>query len=225
MPRDFVGRFNVSSDLSFARGVLLLEDCEGTFTWRTSGTGVGWASTFETAAAFFGTKGMQVLTRIGTPAEDDISVATRGLPAPVQEVMTLRWRMSAPDVSVVKRMLVEMVFRDGAKEWRGGIEYRPNEPVWNYRNSAGGVTAITGAVNSISDADWVQGEFTLDLKAHQYTEARLQGRIHPMVGVAMQEVGASTDRMAHVQVTVYAAGAVQAIAYFDNIYVGEFQDV
>ena len=74
--REFQARVPIGSNMMFARGVLLLDDCDGTLGWVASGTGGDDVHAFSTDYAFSGVNSLKLVTRTtGAAAGDTLTVA------------------------------------------------------------------------------------------------------------------------------------------------------
>lgn len=224
MSREHVGSFNIGDTLKFAKGILLLEDCEGTLVWNISGNAGDYAGTFETAAAFFATKGLELVTRVTNPAENDLASAQRYLPYPKSELVVLRALIGLPDVSKVKYVSLNFYAFDGAMQRRATLFWYPNVPKLERKNSAGGDSVISGYGQTVRDGIWTSMTVVLDLNAFEYLACELLGIHTSLEGLAMLEVGASTDRHLSFVATVCADGAAAATVYWDSLYCGEFEE-
>lgn len=222
MPRDHLGNFNVSSDLAFARGVLLLDDCEGALVFGATGTGADFSCEKHADGAYYGDKGLVLKTRATDPAEDDVVNAVRFVPYGASGLLVTRMLVGLPDVSDVKDVTLYCNRKDGVAHYQSGITYRPNVPALYYRNSAGAIAEITGYDATVPDGQWFLMEVAVDLSEGQYVSCMVNGIESDLGGLEFYEVGASGERSLQLQITVKAAGANQATAYVDMIYAGEF---
>jgi hypothetical protein len=220
--RDFLPGFNVGSDMGFARGVLLLEDCEGAFTWSIIGTGGDDVHTFAAAAAFMGAYGMQLKTRTTNPAENDYVEAYKFMGFPESKLVVVRLRWASPDLTKVKSFVVDLYLRDGATTWQASLRFDTVNHLVKYLNAAGGSTTIVGMGWTEYPLQFVTAELVIDANAMEYLSVMANGVRAELPDQGLYEVGAETYRACDVGLTVTAAGAAPAEVYVDSVYVGEF---
>lgn len=225
MSRDHIGSFNVSSGLSFARGILLLDDCEGTCNYIKSGTGADPVVDFAAAAAFIGTNGLRIQTRSTTPAQYDIASATKLISLPGSDYVLWRMMCMFPDVSLVEQVALRMYVYYLTNIWQAELRFTPNTPVMQYVNSAGAAANITALSKGVQDNQWFDIELAIDLGKLTYLSARYNGSEADLSAFALYDTGNSALSTLKLNVEIGSAGAAQATAYFDQIYCGEYQNL
>jgi hypothetical protein len=222
MPRDFLPGFNVASNMGFAKGVLLLEDCEGTFNWIVDGTGGDDVHAFATAAAFMGTNGMQLKTRATNPAEDDNLCVKKWVGFPESGLLVVRMRLCMVDVSAFGSVQLWGEVADGETAYAWEFWIMPGMGHCYYHSAAGPLVAIDGLDAMPVDASWFLVEAVLDLKAMEYVSLTVNGVRADLAGLAIVTGEAATERYNCVAITIATAGAAPCELYADHIYVGEF---
>jgi len=225
MSRDHLGQFMVSSALGFGRGILLLDDCEGTFNWTVSGTGGDDVHEFATAAAFMGLKGMRLKTRTTGAAANDYVAAARAVGHGEGGLLVIRARVASPDVSVVKNLVMQVTHCDGVNDYSANINIRMSAGTVAYLDAAAAAVAMPDLAQTFTDGAWFTIELVLDVLTHEYLECFCNGTRVDLAGAGVYDVGASTERGAIVSLSVIAVGAAPAEMYADNIYVGEYLDL
>jgi len=220
--RDHLGVFNVSSDLKFAKGILLLDDCEGTFTWSFTGTDANAAASFAAAAAFMGTNGMLATTGDDSPAEDDTLQIVKYVEVPESGLVVFRVKFGLPDVSIVKGVNVLINIHRDSKVYAAGLLYLPDTPGGYYLGDDGGYHEVAAWANAVPDHAWQMAEIVVDINDLKYISGLLNGVPADLSAMAVYDGGVSAGRFMTIGLNVTAAGAAAAIVYFDNIYVGEF---
>ena len=222
MPRDHLGVFNISSDLKFAKGILLLDDCEGTCNWIAAGTDANMTVTYETVAAFMGLKGLQLFSGDADPAEDDYVGAVKWVQVPESGLFVLRTKVGFPDVSDVKSVSIGINLYKDTRLYAAGMRYLPNTPAGAYLNSGGTYTAITEFANAVTDNAWINMELVMDINDLTYVSANQNGVEKDLAGIEFYDSGADTGRMVAISLVAITTGANAATVYFDSIYAGEF---
>jgi len=223
--RDNLGNPQFSGRPEFARGLLLLDDCEGTCNWVATGTGVNFAAAYDTAAAKTGLKGLKLSTRPLTPAADDTCTATRLMSFPESGMLVFRAAAGSPDVTKVKSIGILLQVKNGSHAYYAALIWYPNTGLVKYIDAAGAeitVTALTATVESLA---FVQIELVVDVRGMKYLEVAFDGNRASLNGIALYDAGAFPDRDAALLLQVVAIGANPAIAWFDNIYAGEFLNI
>ncbi len=225
MPRDHVGLYPVSSQMGFSRGIILLDDAEGTFNWTVTGTGSDFAASYETDAAFMGTKGIKLVTKTTTPAENDSCQIERFMPYPEADLLTMRMRCCLPLVSNVKYVMFSVYTYDGERLYQAEMLWQPKD---------GGVymavehlqsIEIPGSNWEVVNGAWVTMEFTVNLKDKKYISAMFNGTRADMSAHLIEVLSASTKRYMRINAKVVADGAAQTTIYCDFIYAGEYVEL
>ena len=225
MSRDHLGNFMVSSNLGFARGILLLDDCEGTFTWIATGTGGDDIHAFATVAAFLGLNGMHLRTRVTNPAADDVVSVAKYFGYPEGGLIVLRLRLSSPDWSKVKRIGVGLNLDDGIRVYDPYVVLHPVTHRVEYHDALGNEVQAVAFDCTLQNNGWFTLELAISALDKDYVALAFNGTRVDLSAVALHDAGASAGRCAWCWIDVLAQGANAATAYFDNIYVGEFLDL
>jgi len=220
--RDHQGMFNVASDLNFARGILLLDDCDGTCNYEKSGTGADYVVDYNSAAAFIGTNGLRLQTRSTDPAQYDIVSAYKKIGLPQSKYLKFRTMCMFPDVSLVQQLAVRIYTDYLTDVWLGELRFTPNTPVMQYVNAAAAATAITEMALKVKDNQWFDMELAIDIAAAEYLSARFNGVEKDMSGLGLYDSDDTTYSTIQLTLEIGSAGAAQATAYFDQLYCGEY---
>lgn len=222
--RDHLGIFNVSSDLSFARGVHIIDNAEGTFTWTVTGTGGDDVHEHATVAAYMGTNGIHLKTRTTDSAENDYVAITKHTSYPESGLLLARWRFASPDIPKVKTMEIGLLTYtpDGNRCY--GIKLDPNAGTLTYIDSGGSYVTITGGGSSLNNSQFIVMELAIDLRAMLYLDTMVNGIRSSLAGVAGQTLAPGSSRFCSIIMTLVAGGDGPAAAYIDSVYVGEFEE-
>jgi len=225
MGRDHLGQFMVSSALGFGRGIMLLDDCEGTFNWTVSGTGGDDVHAYATAMAFMGLNGMSLATRTTAAAQNDLLQVVKLVGYPETGLVVSRARIMFPNLTGAASVNFLVDAFNAVRQYRAMLSIVPATGVVSYYNSAGGMTVIPELKGLIQAAGWATMELVVDLLAFQYVEAAWNGSRVSLAGVAMNDVAATTYRECRIGMNIIASAAPPATLAMDNWYVGEFLDV
>ncbi len=225
MPLDHVGLYPVSSEMGFSRGVLLLDDCEGTFNWNATGTGSDFAASYETGAAFMGTKGISLATKTTTPAENDSCQIERNMPYPESDLLTMRMRCNVPDVSDVKYVHFNVYTLDGIRQYQAEMLWVPvGGTVWISIPDNQSVE-LPGVYWEVIDGGWVTMEFTVNLKDHVWISGMFNGIRGDLSAYGMNALSANTKRYVRISIKVVALVSAVATIYCDFVYAGEYVEL
>jgi len=224
MGREFIAWAGLSDQAGFDPDVLLLDNCEGTFSWVATGTGGGDTHEFALQAALGGRYGLQLKTRVGGAMAGDWLVGTRVFGYPERGLLVARLRMAGYMLATVGQMGFELGAADGTRLWQASLVVQPNVPSCSYLNALGGLTAIAGLGYSPGELSWTTLELVIDLVTHRYVEAGWSGARVGLGGVALRDGGVDTSRWASLGARVETSGAAAAEVFFDNVYVGELRD-
>jgi len=225
MGRDHLGQFNVSSNLGFARGVLLLEDCEGVNNWTVSGTGGDDVHAFAAASAFMGGFGFNLATRTTAAAQNDLLQVVKLVGYPETGLVVARVRLMFPNLTGAASVNLLIDAFNSVRQYAAMLSIAPATGVVSYYNSAGGMTVVGALAGPIQANAWATMELVMDLLAFQYMEAAWDGSRVSLGGAGMNNIAASTYRECRVGISIVASAAPPATLAMDNLYVGEFLDV
>ena len=222
MPGGATAGLNVGSSLQYERGILLLEDFEGTENWDEEGTGADFEVSHETVAAFFGTNGLRIMTRTTDPADGDYVLGEKWFPPGQSDLVVVRFRWSCPDVSKLEDFRVTVHMADGTNEYQAGLKFTPNETKLYYLNSGGTYTEISGYTQGGKDRMWEIVEFQFDMGLHEYLKVLFHGIETDLSDNSIYSAGADTDVWCKIGLRAEASGAAAAQARIDALYIGEF---
>lgn len=225
MPRDFLGQFNVSSDLQYTPGIMMLEDCEGSDMWYPAGTGADYTVTFETAYCLFGTQGLSIKTRSTDPAEDDYCQGTRWLSFPESKLLILRGRVMLPISVRVKDVDMYIGYYKPSVFGLSGIRWDRAAETVSVWTTGGSWTAISGMGFGPMDRSWLDFEIAMDMDSNEYKYVMFNGiRVIPTV-LPVTGANAQDYRTVYIELQIRSQGALQAEVVFDSIYVGSYLNV
>lgn len=224
MSRDWFGTIPVVDGLGFARGIMVLDDMEGTMTWVVAGTGGDDVHALAAAAAFQGTYGLSLATRVTAAAEDDYVQVVKQFGYPESGLLVARCKILGVDVSAIKTARLNLQWSDGIRLYSASVHLMMSAGTCQYLAAAGTYTAIAGLAMTFTDAAWYTFELAVDCRTNEYVHAFCNGERVDLSDIAVYDTGADTAQRALVGIAVYAAGAASAAIYVDNVYVGEMRD-
>lgn len=223
MSMEHVGNYPIVGDMTFAKGILMLDDGEGTYVWTTTGTGADFAGSHETTAAFFGTKGMKLITRVTDPAEDDYVRAVRTVALPEAGLVVWRTLVRLPDVSDVKTFHLMVTEKQGVRAWNYELKWTVATPKVEVLTTSGAYTEITEFAKAIDDGGWQVVELVLNVADHEYVSALMFGVRKDLAGVPAEDGGASGYSQMEISLVVVGARNEQAECNLDSLYCGEYK--
>ena len=222
MGQEFVGSFPVGSIMGFAKGVLLLDDCEGACNWSVEGTDAGVAATNDTAAAFMGAKGLKVTSGATDPAEGDYVAAKFGMNRPETGLLVFRGKMRIPDLTKVGEISLGVHYFRGGIQYTTSIDFRPNTPIGYYRDAANAQIEVAAWNQIFVATTWMAFELVIDTVIHKWISATLADVKMDLSAVSLYNAGAAAYDLVVLWLQHTTAGANAALMYYDNLYAGEF---
>ena len=221
MSREFAETLPAGDALQYSRSVLFARPCVSANGFDVSGTGADFTLTPASGAALFNATGLRLKTRATDPAEDDYAKAVHPICFPSTRLLTVRARISSPDISTVKAYGILVQFFNTDTNSIASILHEPNTPRLTYRNAAGGETEITGCDQVTVDGAWHLLQFQLDLTTGKYTKVLFNG-IETTIDAAYQTAADATGfRYATAEAYLVAAGAAQGQMDFASFYIGQ----
>lgn len=222
MGRDHFPNIPIGAGMGFARGVMLLDDCEGTFSWYPYGTGGDDVHTYATAAAFTGTYGIQLKTRTTNAAADDVTAIQKFFGHPESGLLVARAKIATPSQAAIKSINFLLIHANGIRAYTAQLKFTPATPKIEYTDAAGNLVAIPTLARGQGDYQFITWELVIDCRTHQYLSAMVNGARADLTGINVWNTGAITEHYAGLALAVIAIGAAPAEIYVDNIYVGEY---
>lgn len=223
--RDHLGNFMVSADLQFARGVILLDDMSNDSAWEAAGTGADFSVAKDASAAFVGAYGLLVKTRVTDPAENDVVTAQRYGEYPESGLLVVRAMVGLPDASLLKQVRMFVFADSGAAQVSGTVKWVQATGQVAYGDAGSVYQDVTGMVLPWYDLFWWRWELVVDVRAAAYREVAICGYRADLGGIGMVSGATAGWRGTYFGFELMAAGAAQAVAYLDSLYVGEFLHV
>jgi len=220
--RDYFGNLPIVSSMGFMRGIMVLDDCEGTMTWIVTGTGGDDVHAYETAAAWQGEKGLHLKTRTTATAQDDWVHLQKIFDHPASGLLVARLRLCTPDAAKTKSIIVTLRDDDGSQQYAAAIMLAPATNKIYYLNSAGAYVELTAIPQTFANYNWYTLELAADCRTHKYLHVRFNGLSADLSAQAMYNDAATSGRSAQLRLLVTAAVTGPGEAYMDNIYVGEY---
>jgi len=175
MGREHIPAASLTSHHGFARDVLLLDDCQGTFNWTAAGTGGDDVHAYAAAAAFTRLKGMHLATRTTAAADNDYLSATRRLGLPESEVLRLQCRLNIPLMAKVAEVDVQLSINDGINLCCFAIRLMCLSGLVQREDTDGNWVTIPGITVNWSDAASVLLALDVSVRSMNYLALSLNG--------------------------------------------------
>lgn len=224
MGRDHLGNYPIVAGLGFSRGIMLLDDCEGVFTYFVDGTGGDDVHEYLAAAAWQGAAGLHLKTRTTNAAADDIIAIEKLFDYPETGLLVARLRVAPIAVAFVKTLKLQLNIDDGAQQYAAVLNLQVNAGTVAYLNSGGTYTAIAAMATTFVGGNWYTMELAIDCIAKTLLTARFNGLKVDLSAQGLYNSAATSGRGAYLILSCSSVGAVPAEIYADNIYVGEYQE-
>lgn len=221
MSQDYFGNLPIVAGMAFSRTVLLLDDCEGTFTYAVTGTGGDDVHEYLAAAAFSGTAGLHLKTRTTLAAADDYVSAQKLLSYPETGLLVARLRLAAVDLSLHQQIDIVVGEDDGTHQYAGQLNVIDTSGDTSYVDAAGAAQAIAAIAPPTLDSQWLTVELAIDCKTHTYLHALVNGTRVSLAGIPLHDLGATSGRASWFILSITTAGAAPCELYASHLYVGE----
>lgn len=222
--RDFFGNLPIVAGMGFMRGVMLLDDCEGTFTYVISGTGGDDVHEYLAAAAWQGTYGLHLKTRTTNTANADVVTAQKLFDFPATGLLVARLRVTPLVVARCGSILVTLAIDDGAQQYTATLALLVSTGAVSYLNSAAGYTAITALATTFTAGQWYTVELAINAKEAKYQHVRFNGLAADLSTLDLYNPAATAGRCAQLGLSAVATAAGPAEIYADNLVVHEFPE-
>jgi len=223
--RDHLGQFQIAGNLNFARGIHLLDDCEGAMNWILMGTGLDPSVEFIPEAAFSGSHGMALTTNEIGPAENDTATAYKVFALPESGLIVFRFRFTCPVIATVKTVAISIIVGNGTDVWHARATWNQVTGAITYLNAAAAEVASGCSTQITNSMVWSTFELTIDTKTHLYKHISIGDSRVKDLNVSMFNTGASTQKLVETEIIVKAVAAAKATVYADTFYAGEFIDL
>jgi len=223
--RDFLGNPLQSAFPQFDPGVLLLDDCDGTFAWVPTGTGGDDVHEYATAAALHGARGLRLKNRTASAAASDYLTVTRKVNQPESKLLVMRVRVAAVDKTKLSSFWIGINERSAFFHYAYKLKWVVNAHWLYYWKSDGSWGAVAGAEFPEDDGVWIDLQLVLDVGKKSYHAVVANGYRVGMVGYAGQNLGVASGRQVDVSMGIVNAINSPGEVYVDLIYVGSHLDV
>jgi len=219
--RDHFGNLPVLAGMAFSRDVLLLDDCEGTFTYIIVATGGDDTHEYLAAAAYAGTAGMHLKTRVTAAVENDYIQACKFLGYPESGLLVGRVKVAIPTLAAVKTIDFALSANAGANAYMGQLKWTIATGVVAYIDAAGAAQTVAALENIPYATAFCTLELALDLRTMTYLHARVNGLTADLSGIALYDGGAEAFRYTAWALKATASASPPAQIYAANIYAGQ----
>jgi len=222
MGRDHFPNIPIGAGMGFARGVMLLDDCEGTCTWLFDGTGGDDVHAYATAAAFTGTYGLRLKTRTTASADNDTITAQKLFDFPGTGLLVARARVAPLIVANTKSINFGLRIDNGVQQYVAYFRLAPSVGKAYYCNSAGAWVEIVAMATPYIGSNWYTVEIAIDCLAKKWLQVRFNGWTADLSTLPLYNDAATAGRGALLILYTLATAAGPSEIYADNIYVGEY---
>ena len=211
----------ISLQNSISKKVLLLDDCEGTTLFVASGTGDDFSAANHADARYHGSKGLKLLTKETTPAENDYISAFRYVCLPRSGIYSASFRFSLPDASDVKYLQFGFYTDKGGYLYYPSLTIYPNTKKFYFTNSAGSDEDVCTTTYSCTDNTFHTIELQINISTAKYVAAFFDHYASSFSEEALPITNTANVLSSYIFFKLVAAGANQAAAYIDDIQICE----
>jgi hypothetical protein len=219
MPQDFTQPEVEAEASQYDHDVLMMWDCENDIAIEVTGTGSGYSAVVDNLADCFGTKGLKMLTRSTSAAEDDYVQALRNLPFQGDGNYSIKLRFRIPTVTIVKDFQVMFDVHDGSNNYMYKIKYDSEAHKLYYWNSDGEWTEISG-YDWVTDASAVYNfHLNINTSTHKYVNIKVAGLQTSLADIACQTVDTSTKKQIMFKMMATALMSSQCRVDVDSVLI------
>lgn len=223
--RDHLGNPFFSGRPEFARGVLLMDDCEGALTWTKSGTAGDSTLSLDAEAAFYGATGMKLVSRTTGAAAGDTIQAYKGVDIPESGLLVFRAKIRCPNTARLDKIDLSAAVYIGATYKEAVLRWDEQLGKLQYKDDTGAfVDLMTGGPNAYQGT-WTTMELMIDTRAFRYIRARYNGQVYDLDGINLLSAAAANLRQCLLRITASTETAFPVTLHADCIYAGEYEDL
>lgn len=217
MGREYQRESLVLGSLGLFGDIVFADDLEATtLLWAGTGTGVDFAVTRATGAAYMGAAGLSLVTKTTTPADGDIVTATVRLPQSLAKQVTLLCHFK--NISDTLVQLVTFGFTGARSDYAFnlGVRYNPVTSLWQRQAAGATWSNIAGGGFDGNPSAWHRVLLVWDWALKQYVKLVVDESLIDMSGLTFDTTANGGDLELQAYLQVEAAGAAVATSYFDN---------
>lgn len=197
--------------------IIFHDDCEGTFLWRSDGTGADWTGDYDATIAFVGSHSLRLQTKTTDPAIDDYVKLTKNLWAPPHKRVTLTlcfFRQTGTNSDI----FAMLYWYDGTNAHCAAIKFLTAGAAVQYLDSGAIYQTIpgwkwnTGVVHS-----WNFLSYSLNLVKNQYAEVTVNHQTMSLAGTSYALSENATPPYLELHLMLETKAANQAGCRMDQI--------
>lgn len=225
MGRDHLSPFPLTSNMRFAKGVLLLEDFSGANRWQTiAGVGDLEVTLIDTDYDT-PTKCLSVKSRTTDAANFDSVTVGMDCTYPATNIITIRgkWKTATPATAAL--VTVDIRVYNGVTLVNPRLLWDVTNQLVKYYDAAGSYVTITEMSPGPALGVWDTWELTFNLATAEYVSALATGVRKDLSGVPIITSGVETDRKLLIYLVTFANASAPSTVLFDSIYAGEYTDI
>lgn len=203
--------------------VILHDDCNGTWNWKTTLFGPTATYEYDPAAALVGLNGILLQTDGTQPAENQFAGIFRDLWLPPLEQVRLQVCFNLLADSPAHSLSLILHWFTGVRHYLGGIQFLAASGVVNYASAvvAGTITwtAIDGWLCQNADDSWNKLDFSIDLNLLSYHRISLNEYVLDGAGLPFPAEDSALGKYLQPLFILTTLEANQATAYLDQVLI------
>lgn len=195
------------------------DDCEGTFNYVVTADGADYVAAYATAAAYVGTKGMHLKTRITNPANGDLVTIYKKLPLPPTGLVRLRIHHMNPDTTPTYFWYLYLYYFDGTNYYAPELCFDASDEKVYYAATVRANYTDTTLIWNKLQYTWNVVDWSIDLSAHTFHTLRVNDSIVDMSTISLPSAANASVPRLQFYIEIATVGAVITPAYFDQILI------
>jgi len=199
------------------------DDCSGTFTYRSGGTGTDYQAEYDPSAALVQQNGILLKTRATTPAIGDEVYIHKELWLPALRLLRLQLAFRQPEPTGHFQCTAALVWGDGTKRYDAGIHTDVSDAHVDY--VSGGTlglwtyTELDGIIAQLAYGAWNHIDLSIDLSRHEYGLLHFNQFVRDLRGVPLPSTAAPGEWLLRLYLYLWSTTASQETLNSDQILI------
>lgn len=198
---------------------LFYDDASGTMNYTLSGDGSDYSVGYNTAAAYVGTNGLRMSTRVTSPASGDEVLAYKHIPQPPTQLARIRLLTKQPTAN--PHALISFLFY-----WWDGTNFYAPEILLDTRDEK--VYYATGVRSGYTDSGvtftelngfWNYLDLCVNLNTHKYGTLRVNNSLADLSSIDIPSSAGAYSGVIRFYLALQSVSADTCYADFDQIII------
>lgn len=221
MSQEHYQRAHGFSAIPVIHPALFFDDCSGTFTYVSAGTGADYVAEYDPLAAHVQTNGILLKTRETTPADADEVAIYRRLWLPPRGVLRLQLMFSLLSYAPTRYLDIVLTWNNNDVAHDAGLRVKGSNGICYYITgyAAGEFTwtAIPNWKAGIIDHAWNKIDLSVNLDTDFHHKIQLNEHVLDGRDIPVHTHDLVMEKHMHLYMRLRSGAAVQVTAYLDQI--------